>query len=641
MDSKHHLAEEDFEELNESEEQAGMKRHHCTDLMCLVIYLLAIGGVVYLASYGAMEGDMRRLYAGYNFTGGLCGAGDQDGKDFLFWCSGQDNKGLDLEHPICVESCPADDTGNNLCFSGMVQEPMVAKRTAGKMTLKEETSYIFSAVNNYPTKPFLARYCLPTETARHDGLLRALNRQPLTRLTMEISQLTRMWLPLSLAALIAFVLGYLYLFLLHVCAKCFVCVASFFLIVGNIAAGFVLLVLYFSGGSDGVADTGDGDWNLLLALALFGVAGFFAALFCCFRRRIDVAIGCVEAATLCMKDMLSLVLEPAIAMVLKATTFVVLAFGFLLLASVGKVETMSLAQYASKYEGAAKVPHGVFRSFEYKEDQYWLMFFYLFTSVWIVQTITALTHFVLSYSVQVWYFTPYNDEKKDSPSCPLPRAYYIGIFYHTGTLAMGAFLVTVLAIPRFILGVFVRDHSENGICACCGRCCLCLLACFQRWVEFVSKSAYMDVAINSSTFCTAARNALHVLTAEMPAVAILNGATWFFSVTGCALISGAGAVLVFFMVTKVAYFSDEDSDHHIQDPIMASVLAAIVCLIIAFGFMAVFDTVSDTILYCYAVEERRKQKGLMDVNVQCAPKRLDKIIEESSGAEDSHTGTFG
>lgn len=59
---------------------------------------------------------------------------------------------------------------------------------------------------------------------------------------------------------------------------------------------------------------------------------------------------------------------------------------------------------------------------------------------------------------------------------------------------------------------------------------MCCVACFERFVAFVNTTAYMDVALRSSNFCIAAKNAFTMLTSEISTVAILNGACFVFQV---------------------------------------------------------------------------------------------------------------
>lgn len=181
------------------------------------------------------------------------------------------------------------------------------------------------------------------------------------------------------------------------------------------------------------------------------------------------------------------------------------------------------------------------------------------------------------------------------------------------------------------------EAEGNPILAILAKCCFCCVTCYERFLEFLNKNAYMDIAINSTSFCTAAKNALQVMASEIAAVSFLNGACWILTCSGHLMITSIGTFWVWLMIRCLWWFNNVDSSWYVADPIRVCLLAACVCFVIAVGFMLVFDMVADTILYCFATEERRKQRGLMRKDVQYAPKSLNRLIDKhSSGGYDEH-----
>merc|ERR1719440_955071 len=150
----------------------------------------------------------------------------------------------------------------------------------------------------------------------------------------------------------------------------------------------------------------------------------------------------------------------------------------------------------------------------------------------------------------------------------------------------------------------------------------------------------MDIAINSTSFCTAARNALQVMASEIAAVSFLNGACWILTFSGYAMITSVGTFWVWLMIRSLWWFNNVDSSWYVADPLKVCFLAAIVCFAIAVGFMIVFDMVADTVLYCFATEERRKQRGLMRKDVQYAPKSLNRLIEKHAAGGSSYDDAY-
>jgi hypothetical protein len=648
-DPKKHLQEGDFADQDHHEARAGMSKHHCTDLTCLTVFVIAVAGLCGIFTYAGAKGDVRRIFRGYNFTGHLCGVDDPD-RPLLYWCqkpiAGQVTIDtmpiLDLKHPICVQACPTSSATKHTCFSGVDRSVNNAPVTLanGGFTLVESNKYLFAEVPDYKSSPFLSRYCLPDDQAMKAQLLSALNNHTMTNALMDVSQLSSAWVPLTCAVIIAFIMGYVYLFFLERGASCMVYSAIALVVVLGTLLGLYLIISTFTGGIDGIPGTGGSKVNWITGLILLSAALLFGCFACCAHEHIEVAIGCVEAAADCMFQMPSLFMEPLCAMACKILLFVILVSGFLLLASVGKVKTMTLEQFTAKYE---LVPggevSGVFRTFQYRESEVWLMSYYIFVSIWIFGLLTAISQFVMAYSVQLWYFTPYQEPHDDHsvkvglPTFTIFRGYWMG-GYHLGSLAFGSLLLTFLFVIKVLLSILAKaaEHEGNGVVALIAKCALCCVSCYERCLSFLNKNAYMDIAINSTTFCTAAQNALAVIATESAAVTFLNGACWVFTLAGCAMITASGSFLVWIMVRTLWWFNNIESKHYIHNPILVCTIAGVICFIVAIGFMLIFDTVADTILFCYATDQMRKKEGT-GKGVHYAPHHLEDLIEKHSPEE--------
>lgn len=125
----------------------GHKRHRCTDILCFLVFLAALAGLGWIINYCRQNGDMRRLYHGYDFLGQLCGMDEGDSnltnKPVLFWCKDKSGKGLDLEHPICRESCPMSDATSHACFDDAVLGEKLSLPNAPAGSFERNTEYLF------------------------------------------------------------------------------------------------------------------------------------------------------------------------------------------------------------------------------------------------------------------------------------------------------------------------------------------------------------------------------------------------------------------------------------------------------------------------------------------------------------------
>lgn len=98
---------------------------------------------------------------------------------------------------------------------------------------------------------------------------------------------------------------------------------------------------------------------------------------------------------------------------------------------------------------------------------------------------------------------------------------------------------------------------------------------------------------------------------------------------GYVAITSAGAFLAW-LAMGLNTFSKEESASYISDPWVAVVAAGLLSFSLAVSWMTVFDTVGDTISFCYTLDQSLKatrRKALRDMAHQM---RLEREQEEQS-----------
>lgn len=94
---------------------------------------------------------------------------------------------------------------------------------------------------------------------------------------------------------------------------------------------------------------------------------------------------------------------------------------------------------------------------------------------------------------------------------------------------------------------YKMKDSENR-CVKCLLCCLsCCLACFQRFLEFLNKNAYIEIALFGYNFCTAAKTAFQLIVRNvlrMAAVSKVGDFLMFLGKVFVALACGLGSYML-------------------------------------------------------------------------------------------------
>jgi len=650
---------------DDDEKKAGMLRHRCTDVACLLFFLVSLGVFCFIYHHAYLNQDIRKLYYGFDFLGHMCGNGTYSSKPFLFYCerpgvpfvtsaTGVSIPALDFAHPVCVEKCPESSDTWTSCYAGHTSE--LKKTDSRTGSFDEVFHYTFKRVADYPSIPLTGRYCVPQARELAVEMQRMAGGQYADRAVVLVKQVYTSWPALLCCVVVAILCGYGYLLSLRYSVKPLVWLCLWvpfivFTLVGldliAVSQGFDWYEVASQHGFDlkeqdtdysSYASTGDHQWDLYLGVGLLVFGLTIGVVICCGRNAIKIAIRCIQASVDCIDDMPTILLNPLLNVLSQTLVLSIMLVGFVWLISCGEVEAQSLSQYV--LAGGAKLDvKGLMRSFTYEDYEYGYIIFYLFMFIWIFEVFVAVSQFTLIYAVELWYFTPYRGQyKHPKPTFPLWRGLKIGLVYHLGSLAFGAFLVAILRTLRIIGEVlFLKnkddedDEKQNDATRAACACCECCLRCFERIVQYVNKNAYMGVAMHSSNYCPAALEALSMLTQNGPSVMVLNGVTNVLQIAGVGMCALIGYGLSWLMLSKVPYFSDPTSHGYVFDPVPLCVIGAVVSAAVIWVFMLVVDTVSDTILYCFVVDRKATENAWFPaLNQRYAPDALKDLVQRKS-----------
>jgi len=173
----------------------------------------------------------------------------------------------------------------------------------------------------------------------------------------------------------------------------------------------------------------------------------------------------------------------------------------------------------------------------------WLM---ILGMVWLSAFLIAANEFVVIVSTCTWYFS-----RKDIPDddgipgdAEVYKGFWWSIRYHVGTLAFGSFILTLVWLIRVIfeyIGEKMQEASGNNSCTKCLvgsiRCCL---DCFDRFIRYLNRNAFIYCAISNENFCPSALNSF---------LLILKNAAKF------GFVDGIGGIFMFLAKFCIAIFT--------------------------------------------------------------------------------------
>uniref|UniRef100_A0A8C0JGL7 Choline transporter-like protein n=1 Tax=Canis lupus dingo TaxID=286419 RepID=A0A8C0JGL7_CANLU len=389
----------------------------------------------------------------------------------------------------------------------------------------------------------------------------------------------------------------------------------------------------------------------LAALIVLAVLeGILLLMLIFLRQRIRIAIALLEEASKAVGHMMSTLFYPLVTFVLLLICIVYWAMtalyplptwqALLGLPSCGKVQmNTSCNPMAQPVNSSCPGLRCIFQSYSstglVQRSLFNLQIYVVLALFWTVNWVLALGQCVLAGAFASFYWA--FQKPQDIPTFPLSSAFIRTLRYHTGSLAFGALILTLVQMARVILEYIDNKlrGSQNPMARCIMCCFKCCLWCLEKFIKFLNRNAYIMIAVYGKNFCVSAKNAFMLLMRNIVRVVVLDKVTDLLLLFGKLLVVGGVGVLSFFFFTGriqgLGRHFENPALNYYWLPIMVSILGAYV---IASGFFSVFGMCVDTLFLCF-LEDLERNDGSADRPYYMS-KTLLKILSKKNEALPGH-----
>uniref|UniRef100_A0A4X2M1K7 Choline transporter-like protein n=2 Tax=Vombatus ursinus TaxID=29139 RepID=A0A4X2M1K7_VOMUR len=649
-----------------------IKNRSCTDVICCVLFLVFIAGYIVVGLVAWLYGDPRQVLYPRNSTGAYCGIGENREKPYLYYfnilsCITATNiitatmDGLQCpttQVRICVSSCP-----KRYWMVNLDQSNQPVKDVFNSTLMFCQPSVDLEMVTLGRCIPSVGSEILPASslnttniTQGINGLLDTLNAREIS--TKIFEDIARSWYWILIALAISLVLSLLFLLLLRLVAGPLVLV----LILGVLGVlaygiyhcwkeyktlrdkGATISQLGFTTNLSAYQSVQE-TW--LVALILISVLeGILLLLLIFLRQRIRIAIALLEEASKAVGQMMSTLFFPLLTFVLLLICVAYWVMTALPPSTIscfldffpGYLATSGQPQYrwwapSGTDPGCQDVINktcnpldnfsitncpgltcqflGYSSSGPAQRSLFNLQIYGILGLFWTLNWVLALGQCVLAGAFASFYWA--FNKPQDIPSCPLTAAFFRTLRYHTGSLAFGALILTLVQIVRVVLEYL--DHklrgAQNSLIRCLMCCLKCCFWCLEKFIKFLNRNAYIMIAVYGKNFCISAKNAFMLLMRNIVRVVVLDKVTDLLLFFGKLLVvSGVGILSFFFFTGRIPALKEEFRSPDLNYywlPIMVSILGAYV---IASGFFSVFSMCVDTLFLCFLEDLERNDGSL-------------------------------
>ncbi|XP_007257224.3 choline transporter-like protein 2 isoform X2 [Astyanax mexicanus] len=261
-----------------------------------------------------------------------------------------------------------------------------------------------------------------------------------------------------------------------------------------------------------------------------------------------------------------------------------------------------------------------------------LQFYNLFLFFWCVNFVTALGQVTLAGAFASYYWALKKPD--DIPAFPICSSLGRALRYHTGSLAFGSLILSVVQVIRVVLEYVEQKlkGAENSFSRFLLSCLKCCFWCLEKCIRFLNRNAYIMISIYGKNFCTSAKDAFFLLMRNILRVAVLDKVTDFLLFLGKLLIVGiVGIGSFFFFSGKIkAVEQAAPTLNYYWVPILTLVFGT---YLIAHGFFSVYAMCVDTLFLCFC-EDLERNDGSSERPYYMSPE-LHEILSVSKATDEA------
>ncbi|XP_032941213.1 long-chain fatty acid transport protein 6 isoform X3 [Catharus ustulatus] len=582
-----------------------LEDHSCTDVPWLLLFILFCVGMGFICGFSIATGATARLLSGYDSYGNICGQKnvkvegivnsglDLTQKKYVFFL---DPCNIDLVHQkiksiaLCVSACPrkelktladiqkfAETNGSTLCSYELQPSEYTTDPRAAKLCPK------YPVPESAPI-PFFHR-CAPVNISCYAKFAEALitfvsDSSVLHRLISGVMTSKEIIMGLCLLSL---VLSMILMVIIRYISRVLVWILTILVILGSLGGTGVLWWLYakqrISAGALESQIAKDNLQALLIyaiAATVFTVIMFLIVLI--MRKRVALTIALFHVAGKVFIHLPLLVFQPF------WTFFVLILFW-----------TYWITVLLFLGTTGSPVPNEEgFVEFRMTGPLKYMWWYHVVGLIWISEFILACQQMTVAGAVVTYYFTR---EKRNLPFTPILASVNRLVCYHLGTVAKGSFIITLVKIPRMML-MYIHTQlkgKENACARCMLKACICCLWCLEKCLTYLNQNAYTATAINSTNFCTSAKDAFVILVENALRVAAINTVGDFMLFLGKVLIvcsTGLAGVMLL----------NYQRDYTIW--VLPLIIVCLFAFLVAHCFLSIYEMVVDVLFLCFAIDTK-------------------------------------
>lgn len=230
-----------------------------------------------------------------------------------------------------------------------------------------------------------------------------------------------------------------------------------------------------------------------------------------------------------------------------------------------------------------------------------MFLYHLFGLFWVNSFIIGCTQFIIGASAVIWYFECNTDTKGRGT---VGRGLKWCFRYHLGSIAFGSALIAICQIIRAAFEYYrrkIQTLEKNTFV----KVMLCLtgylLWMLENCIKYITKNAYIQVALTNNSFFKSAWHAFTLLLKNAHIFGLGNSIGFVYMLFGCIAIASLNSMFAYLLLTNY--------EIAITEPVAPTVVVAVISVVIGYTFLSIFSFSSDAIFQAFLLDEELRFQG--------------------------------
>jgi len=281
-------------------------------------------------------------------------------------------------------------------------------------------------------------------------------------------------------------------------------------------------------------------WLLVGCIALAVLGCCFCVCVACGFKHVKEAINVIDAAADFTVENKRVIIVPMIYFTITIISFVVWLYAFACVVSLNPIKASN-----------GLIPQDRDIDWDAKPWHMWAALGMFFGILWIMAWWNYTSQFVVMAAASTYYFNC-KEENEYEGKAELCYSVKLAHVYHTGSIAMGAFIIALIEFIKFVF-LYLAKKAEK---ASGGNKCIkavvcvaeCILSCIEKICDYINQAAFAYIAVSGDGFCAGAWNGFLLNVKHMLSFTFANYIAKLFILLGkVAVCVVNGFTLVFIM----------------------------------------------------------------------------------------------